>query len=385
MASRRWSALLASGVLALLLPATATHAVELLVGTYTQGASEGIYRFRFDSATGQLDPRPLQVLKTANPSWLVLSADQRRVYAVNENGPGQVDPLGRVSSFAIDPQSRWLSPLNQVRSQGDEPTYASLSRDERYLFVANYAVQPQPGGSLAVLKLADDGRLAAVVQRDQRAASRVHAQRQASSHPHSVVSSADGRYVFVSDLGADRVFVYRYRAGQPVPLAAAPAVVLPPGSGPRHLWFGVEGRHVYLTLEISAQVAVFDYRDGRLERRQLLDLAAGRPASAKAAGALHGSADGRFLYVANRGTANQLLVFSIDPDSGRLEEIQRRSVEGIEPREFSLDPAGRFVLVANQRSNQVVVLARDPATGLLGEVIQRLAIDSPADLKFLAH
>ncbi len=380
MVRRRWSSLLASGVLVLLLPATETPALELLVGTYTQGASEGIYRFRFDSATGLLDPRPLQVLKTANPSWLVLSADQRRVYAVNENGPGQVDPVGRVSSFAIDPQSRWLSPLNQVPSQGDEPTHASLSRDERYLFVANYAVQPQPGGNLAVLKLADDGRLAAVMQRERQAA-----QHQASSHPHSVVSSADGRYVFVSDLGADRVFVYRYRAEHPIPLEAAAAVVLPTGSGPRHLWFGVGGRHVYLTLELSAQVAVFDYREGRLERRQLLDLAAGRPASDKAAGALHGSADGRFLYVSNRGTANQLLVFAIDPDSGELDEIQRRSVEGIEPREFSLDPTGRFVLVANQRSHQVVVLARDPATGLLGEVIQRLAIDSPAALQFLSH
>lgn len=385
MQPRRWLPRLASGVLALLLPTTQAHAVELLVGTYTQGASEGIYRYRFESATGRLDPLPLQVLKTANPSWLVLSADQRRVYAVNENGPGQADPLGRVSSFAIDPQTHWLSPLNQVRSLGDEPAYASLSHDERYLFVANYAVQPQPGGSLTVLRLADDGHLAAVVQRDRHAASRVDTLRQASSHPHGVVASVDGRYVFVSDLGADRVFAYRYRPGQPLPLEATPPVVLPPGSGPRHLWFGGDGRHAYLTLEISAQVAVFDYREGVLERRQLLDLAAGRPASDKAAGALHGSADGRFLYVSNRGTANQLLVFAIDPDSGQLAQIQRRSVEGLEPREFSLDPTGRFVLVANQRSNQIVVLARDPATGLLGDVVQRLAIDSPAALKFLSH
>ena len=112
-------------------------------------------------------------------------------------------------------------------------------------------------------------------------------------------------------------------------------------------------------------------------------MAAGQPTSDKAGAALHASADGKFLYVSNRGTANTLLVYSIDPATAQLKEIQRRSVEGDHPREFSLDSSGRFLLVANQKSNQIVVIERDTQTGLLGKTVQKLAIDAPSDLKFL--
>lgn len=388
----RWRSWLVAGSLGVVsLQAGAVGDVELLVGTYTlgtQGASEGIYRYRFDSQQGLIEPNPLQVIKTRNPSWLVLSRDQRRLFAVNENGPGQVDGLGRVSSFAIDPRSHWLSLINQVQSQGDEPTFASLSADERYLFIANYAVHPQPGGSLAVIPVDAAGRLAPVVQQSSHAASRIDPERQRSAHVHSVVPSPDGRYVFASDLGADKVFIYRYAPSEdrpPLSEATPAAIELPPGSGPRHLWFSVDGRHAYLTLELTSQVAVFDYADGTLIRRQLLDLADPTTSASNAAGALHGSPDGKFLYVSNRAQANQLVVYAIDPLNGLLTEIQRRSVEGDHPREFSLDPSGRFVLIANQQSNQIVVLERDPRSGLLGKTLQKLPIGSPADVKFLTR
>jgi 6-phosphogluconolactonase (cycloisomerase 2 family) len=134
---------------------------------------------------------------------------------------------------------------------------------------------------------------------------------------------------------------------------------------------------------MTAQVAVFDYQDGRLVQRQLVDLAAGKPQPARAAAALHASKDGRFLYVSNRGTSNEVLVFAIDPAAGTLKELQRRSVEGDHPREFSLDPSGKFLLVANQKSNQIVVFARDPKTGLLGKSVQKLSMDAPSDVKFI--
>ncbi|WP_347900633.1 lactonase family protein [Pseudomonas purpurea] len=382
-----WPLLMAASVGAMGVQAAPADTYELLVGTYTQGQSEGIYRLQFDSRSGQLDAKPLQVIKTANPSWLTLSKDQRRLFVVNENGPGQADPVGRVSSFTVEPTSHALSPLSQVQSLGNEPTHSSLSGDGQYLFVSNYCVAQDPGGSLAVLPVSADGKLSPPVQLSSHPASRVNPERQNSSHVHATVSSPDGRYVFSSDLGADKVFVYRYdpKANRELPLTAAtPASVqLPAGSGPRHLLFSADGKHAWLSMEMSAQVAVFDYHDGTLEQRQLVDLAAGQPASDKAGAALHASADGKFLYVSNRGTANQLLAFAIDPVSGELKEIQRRSVDGDHPREFSLDPSGRFVLIANQKSNQIVVVERDPKTGLLGKTVQKLPIDSPSDIRFL--
>ena len=152
-------ALLALSVGAALSAQAATSPdVELLVGSYTQGTSQGIYRLQFDSDKGHISPEPLQVFKASNPSWLTLSADQQRLFVVNENGQGQTDVVGRASSVAIDPKSNELSLVNQVSTLGEEPTHSSLSHDERYLFVANYGVHADPGGSLAVLPINAQGQ-----------------------------------------------------------------------------------------------------------------------------------------------------------------------------------------------------------------------------------
>jgi 6-phosphogluconolactonase (cycloisomerase 2 family) len=358
---------------------------DVLIGSYTQGASEGIYRYRFDSRTGQLDSRPLQVIKTDNPSWLTLTRDQRHLFVVNENGPGGKDVVGKVSSFAIDAKTHQVTPVSQVQSRGDEPTHSSLSPDERFLFVSNYAVNPEPGGALAVIPVGKDGKLAEVVQvSDDHGASKVNPERQASSHVHSALPTPDGKYVVTSDLGADKMLVFSYDGDRAKPLQPAknPIVQLPPGSGPRHLLFSKDGKHAWLTLEMVAQVAVFDYHDGVFRQTQLVDLKDRTSDQKVGAGGLHTSLDGKFLYVANRGDANQLLVFAIGSD-GKLKENQRRSVEGLEPREFSFDPSGKFLLIANQKSNQIVTVKVDPATGMLGETVQKLAFDSPSDFRFL--
>lgn len=378
MISRSWKTLLSASALGAVLGTA--QAATLLVGSYTEGtASEGIYRYQFDTAKGRIEPTPLQVVKTVSPSWLVLSADQRLLFAVNET------PRGHVSSFAVSSKGV-ITPLNQVSSAGDEPTHASLSQDQRYLFVANYAVAPDLGGSLMVLPVAKDGKLGDKVQQLAHTPSKVNPERQAGAHVHSVVPSAEGLRLYASDLGADRVFVYAYDGASPMqPLSpATPASVsLPPGSGPRHLLFDALGKHAYLTLEMSAEVVMFDVRDDALIERQRLPLTDSQDPAAKAGGGLHLSADGRFLYVSNRGTANQIVVFAIGKQDGQLSLLQRRSVEGDHPREFAIDPTGKYLLVANQKSNQIVVMHRDPRTGQLGETLQKFDQPAPSDLKFL--
>lgn len=372
----RWTNLLSASLMSLSLGA---NAATLLVGSYTDGASQGIYRYTFDPRSGHIGAKPQQVVEAVSPSWLVLSADQRLLFAVNETA------RGHASSFAIDAKGQ-LSPLSQVPSDGDEPTHASLSRDQRYLFVANYAVAPAPGGSLVVLPVDKDGKLQPAVQQLRHAPSKVNPERQAGAHVHSVVLSPDGSHLYASDLGADKVFIYRYDGASPEhPLSPAlPASVsLPPGSGPRHLLFDAKGQHAYLTLEMSAEVVVFEVKDGALAERQRLPLTEHTQAAAKAAGGLHLSADGRFLYVSNRGTANQIVVFAVDKADGQLSLVQRRSVDGDHPREFALAPGGKFLLVANQKSDQVVVMQRDPRSGKLGDTVQKFDQPAPSDLKFL--
>ncbi|WP_256658270.1 MULTISPECIES: lactonase family protein [unclassified Pseudomonas] len=374
--NRTWTTLLTASLMSLTIHA---HASTLLVGSYTDGASQGIYRYLFDDKAGRIEPTPQQVVKSVNPSWLVLSADQRQLFVVNET------PGGHASSFSVSTKGE-IKPLNQVATQGDEPTHASLSRDQRYLFVANYAVKPDPGGSLVVIPVARDGKLKAVVQQARHKASGVNPERQAGAHVHALVLSPDGQHVYACDLGADKVFIYRYDGAsvdKPLSPAIPASVALPPGSGPRHLLFDAKGQHAYLTLEMSGEVVMFDVEDAALLERQRLPLTEQQDAAAKAAGGLHLSADGRFLYVSNRGTANEILVFAVGKNDGQLTFVQRRSVEGDHPREFALDPSGNFLLVANQKSNQIVVMRRDLLTGKLGETVQTMAQDAPSDLKFI--
>lgn len=374
--NRTWTNLLTASLMSLTIHA---HASTLLVGSYTDGASQGIYRYQFDDKAGRIDPTPQQVVKSVNPSWLVLSADQRQLFVVNET------PGGHASSFSVSTKGE-LKPLNQVVTHGDEPTHASLSRDQRYLFVANYAVKPDPGGSLVVIPVARDGKLKAAVQQARHKASGVNPERQAGAHVHALVLSPNGQHVYACDLGADKVFIYRYDGAsvdKPLSPAIPASVALPPGSGPRHLLFDAKGQHAYLTLEMSGEVVMFDVEDAALLERQRLPLTELQDAAAKAAGGLHLSADGRFLYVSNRGTANEILVFAVGKNDGQLTFVQRRSVEGDHPREFALDPSGKFLLVANQKSNQIVVMRRDLLTGKLGETVQTMAQDAPSDLKFI--
>ncbi len=357
------------------------NAATLVVGGYTQGKNEGLYRYAFDSRTGLIDTQALQVLKTPNPSWLVMSEDQRLLFAVNEVGDGQ----GSVSSFSIDERGA-LAPLNDVPSQGDEPTHASLSQDQRYLLVANYSADDVPGGSLVAVPVGRDGTLQPVTQQHRHAPSQVDPERQAGPHVHSAVFSPDGLYLYASDLGADKVFIYHYDSanpGQPLRPAQPAAVSLPPGSGPRHLAFDAKGEHAYLTLEMSGEVVMFDVAEGQLVERQRLPLTPRREQEARAAGGLHLSPDGRFLYVSNRGTCNEIVVFAVTPETGRLTPLQHRASEGREPREFRIDPSGDFLLVANQKSDRIVVMKRDPRSGLLGETVQVVEHGAPSDFAFI--
>ncbi|WP_394539563.1 lactonase family protein [Lysobacter enzymogenes] len=375
----------------LIMSATVAHAqtapTELLVGCYTGAQCKGIGRYRFDPASGRIDPQPLETIATDNPSWLTLSADGARLFAVNENGPASPDPVGRASSFALGRGHARSRPLSRANTLGDDPAHAALGRDGRYLFVSNYSGAQSPGGSLAVLPVDADGRLGAAVQVLGHRASQADRARQLGPHVHAAAQSPDGRYVFAADLGADKVYAYRYdparSAERPLQAAATPWLELPAGSGPRHLLFSADGRHAYLTLEMSGEIVVLDHDDGRLRIAQTLALDPGRR-EGNAAAALHLSADGRFVYASNRGEDNHIAAYAVDSGDGRLRPLQRRASEGRGPREFALAPDGRFVVVANQHSGTVVVIARDPASGELGETVQTLPMVSPSDVKFVA-
>lgn len=360
---------------------------DLIVGTYTGGKSEGIYVYRFDTRTG--DATPVSVAKTVNPSYLAVSRDRRFVYAVNElpGDDGPASQRGGVSAFGFDPASGQLTFLNQVSAEGNDPCYLSLSPDGRYLFVANYSVAADPGGSFAVLPVKQDGTLGAAVLTLHHEGGGPVKGRQDNAHVHSTVFSPDGRFLYAQDLGADKLYTYRYTPDGTSVVSPADwqYTQMKAGTGPRHLVFSDDGRYAYLTNELAATVTVLRDAGGRLVAEQTESLVEpGFKGVVDAAAALRLSPDGRFLYASNRGDANDISIFAVDRASGKLARVGRQSSLGKSPREFAIDPTGQWLIVGNQKSDTAYVFRRDPQTGLLGPDPKRLDIGSPVDFRFVA-
>ncbi|MDE1182812.1 lactonase family protein [Paraburkholderia sp.] len=368
-------------------PVPADGVYDMLVGTYTGAKSEGIYVYRFDTKTG--DATRVSVAKTVNPSYLVVSRDRRHVFAVNElpgdNGPAS--QRGGISAFGFDPASGQLTFLNKVSSEGNDPCYLSLSPDGKYLLTANYSVAADPGGSFAAFPVQADGQIGNAVLTVHHEAKGPVKGRQDNAHVHSTVFSPDGQYLFAQDLGADKLYSYRYTPDGSRGLFGPTEwryTDVKPGSGPRHLVFGGDGKFAYLTSEMGGTVTTFAYHDGHLKPLQSLSLTAPGFKGAVGASAIHLSPDGRFLYVSNRGDANEIVIFSVDPSNGHLTLIGRQSSLGKSPREFAIDPTGQWLIVGNQNSDTAYVFRRDVQTGMLEANPKRLEIGSPVDFKLVS-
>ncbi|WNC88760.1 lactonase family protein [Paraburkholderia sp. FT54] len=368
-------------------PVPADGIYDMLVGTYTGPKSEGLYVYRFDTKTGEATR--VSVVQTVNPSYLVVSRDRRFVYAVNEQ-PGDNGPAtqrGGISAFRFDAASGQLTFLNKVSSDGNDPCYLSLSPDGKYLLTANYSVAADPGGSFAVFPLQADGQVGPSVLTVHHEGGGPVKGRQDNSHVHSTVFSPDGHYLFAQDLGADKLYSYRYTPDGSRGLFGPTDWRYnqeKAGSGPRHLVFGADGKHAYLTSEMAATVSTFNYNEGKLTQVQTLPLTEPGFKGPVGAAAIHLSPDGRFLYATNRGDANDIVIFSVDPTNGHLKKIGHQSSMGKSPREFAIDPTGNWLIVGNQNSDTVYVFKRDQQSGLLEANPKRFELGSPVDFKLVS-
>lgn len=350
----------------------------LFVGTQTKhSSSKGIYTYLWDHTTGELSQQELAV-EVEMPTFLALSPDGRHLYAANEAEDFQGKKSGGVTAFAVDGAK--LTELNAVLAGGTGTCYVSTDHTGQAVFCANYN-----NGSASSFHLDAVGRLSDAVSNFQYEGHGPVADRQEGPHAHRAMVSPENGYVLVNDLGVDCIHIYK--------LDAKTAKLTPhnppqwksaPGTGPRALRFHPNGKYAYCVDELDSSVQVLSWREktGTLEQVQKLSLIPKDYSGPTSTGCdIVITRGGDFAYAANRGY-DCVVSFGVDSDTGKLTFLGR-TTEGLKvPRDLTLDPSEKYLLVANQEGDTISVYARDAKTGLLAESGKSFSISRPQCLLF---
>ncbi len=349
-----------------------TQSFFLFASTYTNKGSKGIYVYSFDAKKGITNPVSNTDIAD-NPSYLAIASGGNFLYAVNETGG---DKPGGVSAYSFDRKTGKLKFINQQESGGDHPCYVAVNKKRTWLAAGNYT-----GGNLSMLPINSDGSLQPAIQKIQHFGKGVHKQ-QEIPHVHATVFSPDEQYVFVPDLGTDKVVSYSFKPKNKIVLTSFSSANTEPGSGPRHLVFHPNNKWAYLIEELSGSIQAFDYKKGSLSKTQRISTHPADYKGAKGSADIHLSPDGKFLYASNRGDANNITIFSIDKN-GKLNWRGYQSTLGVHPRNFMIDPTGSWLLVANKDTDNVVIFKRNKHTGMLTASGNEIKISSPVFLQMI--
>ncbi len=346
----------------------------LLAGTYTTGKSEGIYIYRFSSSNANFDS--VSMVKTSNPSFLAVSPNKKFVYAVNEDKPGTV------TSFSFEKKSGILTELNKRSSAGDHPCYITVDKTGKWVITGNYS-----SGTLSVVGVKKDGSFDSVRQVIEHSGYSVNSDRQQGPHVHCTTLAKNNDYLFVPDLGIDKTMIYQFndKTGR-LEDGSFPYASSEPGAGPRHLEFHPNGKFAYLIEELNGTVSVFYYLEKNGQLNMIQTISALPPEYQGPAGSadIHVSPDGKFLYASNRAESNTIAIFAINKQNGLLQLIGHQPTMGKTPRNFSLDPSGNFLLVANQNSDEIVIFRRNKETGWLADTGKRIHISQPVCIRWIS-
>jgi len=349
----------------------------LYVGTYSRRGSEGIYRLQFDADTGRLT-RAGTLANLRNPSFQALHPSGRWLYSVCEE-----DAAGAVAAVALD-DGRVLGHQSTI---GAGPCHVAVDPSGRCVVSANYG-----SGSVVVHPLAADGSLQPVSDLQQHAGSGPDESRQEGPHAHSVNFDPSGRFVIAADLGTDHLMVYALdlpgrgvgeadgdpAAGHLTPHEAVPVA---PGAGPRHLTFHPSGQWAYLITELANTIVAYRWQEGKLEELQTIATLPEDFSGTSYCADIHIHPSGRFLYGTNRGH-DSLAIFAVDSDTGLLEPRAHVPTGGEHPRNFALAADGRWLLCANQDSDNIVVFRLGGEGATLERVGEAFSLPAPVCLLF---
>ena len=341
----------------------AQEKVMMIVGTYTDGGSKGIYSYYFNQETGEAEA--LNSLALKNPSYLTISTDGRLVYAVSETN----DEKASLNTIRLNPRTGDMQLLSSAAVMGGDPCY--VATNGKTVLTANYS-----GGSMSVFTLNQQGTKPELATLFLGTTGGPDLTRQNTPHVHCACFTPDGKYALATDFSADRILSYRLNGQKAV--ANGIAANVSADSGPRHLIFSKDGRFAYLMSELSGKVTVFSYSDGRLKCLQEI---VSDSVGARGGADIHLSPDGRFLYSSNRLKAEGIAIFAVDNQTGLLTRIGYQPTAA-HPRQFNITPNGQYLLCCCRDSDKIQVFQRDEKTGLLTDTHKDILVSKAVCVQF---
>lgn len=342
-----------------------TEEIKLLIGTYTEESnSKGVYLYSFNEKTGE--SKELDTEMSGNPSFVLLSEDNQYFYSVNEFNTGKQG----VSSYSI--KDNKITKLNELScdfngKSGADP--CNLLLHKNFLISSNYT-----GGSFTVFDIDESSK--------QLKKSIQYFSYSDKSHIHCAILTPDKKYIFFTDLGADKIHRFTISENKETPLIDHKIVYEYKNetqAGPRHMIFSKDGNFFYVICELDDLLSIFNYKDGEINHIETIKAYDGE---GKGSADIHFSNDGNFLYTSHRLKKDGISIFKVDKNKGTVQKIGYQET-GIHPRNFGVTPNGKYLLCACRDSNLIQIYEIDKDKGFLTNIHKDIVIDKPVCVKFL--
>lgn len=333
----------------------------LYAGSFSERGSKGIYVFELHRPDNQLTLVQTVTLGKS-PSFLALSPNKRNMYAVYESE-------GSVVSFKINNGNGHLEKLNERSIEGHGPAHVSVDPKGKFVYISNYG-----SGNLLVYKIKKTGALGKLIQNIQDEGSGPHPN-QKGPHVHSAIPSSDGKFVYVCDLGVDKLFIYQVKnKGKLVP-GSMPFYKCTPGSGPRQFALSPDGKYGALVEELISGLVFFKRNDktGELVPVQHFPMLPDSSSERGSDATVYFSPDNKFVYATNWGPLG-ITVYSIDENTKQLKLVDKESTSGTHPRDICIDINGEYVFIANMGSDNLAILKRNEITGILSPIEEEIRV-----------
>ena len=348
----------------------------LIVGTYTPATelnnpeTKSAYIVLFDAENGSL--QLIDSLHAGyNASFIAADRKKKHFYAVNELGGKE--PKGKIKAFNYSMPWTQAKEMGECSTLGNDPCHVSLSRKHNIVTAANYS-----SGNLVSIKTDKGGALECIHTVNNQHVGRGGSEKQTAPRAHQVVEAPFGQYLYACDLGTDAIYVYKMNL-RPFAVEPIHTIKTEPGAGPRHMLFHPNKKYAYVVNELNGTVECFlvNKKSGQLNRFQTIATTPDSLKSQAGSADIHITSDGKYLYTSNRGPFNEIVCFEVNPKTGELKINGHYPSGGLGPRNFRISNNNQYMLVANQRSNNIVVYGIDPTNGALTPTGEKLELHAP--------